>query len=117
MIKAHLANAERCYGIKRGTSWIIFLAPFVILGLFFFLISYPPTQDFAALMTFPNYPIEWVTFASSLAGGILSWRLAFRLRASGEPALNWMFYFIFGLGLIWTAGETSAWGQQVLGYR
>ena len=117
MIKAHFANAERCYGISRGMSWFIFLAPFVILGLFFFFISYPPTQDFAALMTFPNYPIEWVTFSFCLIGGVFSCRLAFRLKREGEPRLIWIFYLVFGIGLIWTAGETSAWGQQVLGYR
>ncbi len=117
MISRHLQTAQQTYQISRSAAAGIFIAPFLILGLFFFLISYPPTQDFAALMTFPNYPIEWVTFASSLAGGILSWRLAFRLRTSGESALIWGFYLIFGLGLIWTAGETSAWGQQVLGYR
>jgi hypothetical protein len=117
IISRHLQTARQSYNINGATATVIFVAPFVILGLFFFLISYPPTQDFAALMTFPNYPIEWVTFVSSLAGGILSWRLAFRLKASGEPAVIWLFYLIFGIGLIWTAGETSAWGQQVLGYR
>ena len=117
MIGAHLRNAERLFGISRTTSLLLVVAPFAILGLFFFFISYGPTQDFAALMTFPNYPIEWVTFLFSLVGGILSCRLAFRLKRTGEPVLVWLFYLVFGVGLIWTAGETSAWGQQVLGYR
>jgi hypothetical protein len=115
-ISRHLLNTQRVYRIGAKTSWAIFTAPYSILGLFFLLISYPPTQDFAALMTYPNYPIEWVTFFSCLVGGILSWRLAFRLKHEGELRLTWIFYFLFGLGLIWTAGETSAWGQQVLGY-
>ena len=117
ILSRHLQNAQRAYRISAPLALTIFTAPFVILGLFFFLISFSPTQDFAALMTFPNYPIEWVTFASSLLGGILSWRLAFLLKAQGEEPLIWLFYLVFGLGLIWTAGETSAWGQQVLGYR
>ena len=117
MIGNHLRNAERLYGISRTTSLLLVIAPFLILGLFFFFISYPPTQDFAALMTFPNYPIEWVMFLFSLVGGILSCRLAFLLKRQGDPALVWLFYLVFGLGLIWTAGETSAWGQQVIGYR
>ena len=117
IISRHLQQAQRTYGISAVTAAIIFAAPIVILGLFFFLIAFPPTQDLAALMTYPNYPIEWVTFASCLTGGILSWRLAFRLRAEGERALIWLLYLVFGLGLFWTAGETSAWGQQVLEYR
>ena len=113
---SHLQTAQRTYGVRRLTSCIIVIAPFVLLGGFFFLISFGPTQDFAALMTYPNYPIEWVTFGTCLAAGVGSWRIAFRLKKQGEPAIVWMFYAVFGLGLVWTAGETSAWGQQVLGY-
>ena len=116
IVSRHLQDAQRTYGISAATSWIIFTAPFVILGLFFFLISYPATQDFAALMTFPNYPIEWVTFVMCVGGGIFSWWLAVRLKRNGERRLIWLFYTLFGLGLLWTAGEVSAWGQQVLGY-
>ena len=115
-IRNHLENASRVYGISSTTSWIILAAPYLILGVFFCLISYPPTQDFAALMTFPNYPIEWVTFTACVIGGIFSCKLAFRLKRSGERRLIWIFYLLFGIGLLWTAGETSAWGQQVLGY-
>ncbi|HJT82271.1 MAG TPA: hypothetical protein VJ719_13835 [Chthoniobacterales bacterium] len=117
VISRHLQQAQRSYRISAPAAAIILAAPFVLLGLFFFLISFAPTQDFAALMAFPNYPIEWVTFFSCLLGGILSCRLAFWLRAQGEWWLTWVFYLVFGIGLIWTAGETSAWGQQVLGYR
>jgi hypothetical protein len=114
---SHLQKAQDAYGIASGTAWAIVISPYLILGFFFFLICYPPTQDFAALMTFPNYPVEWVTFTTCLIGGIFSCRLAFRLKRSGEPRLVWIFYLLFGLGLIWTAGETSAWGQQVIGYK
>src|SRR3954466_9464008 len=117
MIGAHLDNAARMYGISRTLAWFLVIAPFAILGLFFFFISYPPTQDFAALMTFPNYPIEWLMIIFSLAGGIFSCRLAFRLKRQGESHLVWIFYLLFGIGLIWTAGEASAWGQQVVGYQ
>ena len=112
MIGNHLRNAERLYGISRTTSLLLVIAPFLILGLFFFFISYPPTQDFAALMTFPNYPIEWGMFLFSLVGGILSCRLAFLLKRQGDPALVWLFYLMFGLGLIWTAGETRPTTEQ-----
>jgi cellobiose-specific phosphotransferase system component IIC len=115
-VNRHLENARRKYHLSAATSCIIVAAPYLIVGLFFFFISYPPTQDLAALMTFPNYPIEWVTFIMCLVGGILSCRLAFRLKRQHETGLTWIFYLVFGLGLLWTAGETSAWGQQVLGY-
>ena len=115
-IGRHLQNAQRTYGISATTSRIIFWAPYLILGLFFFLISYPPTQDFAALMTFPNYPIEWVTFLACAVGGIASCRLAFRLKRNGEQRLIWIFYLLFGLGLLWTAGEVNSWGQKIFEY-
>ena len=117
IIKRHLENAQREYGISAAAAKTIFVAPYLILSVFFLFMSLPATQDFAALMTYPNYPIEWVTFTCCLVGGILSLRLAFGLKAQGESHLTWLFYLVFGLGLIWTAGETSAWGQQVLGYR
>jgi len=115
-IRRHIENAQRTYGISRATGWLIVVSPYLILGLFFFLISCPTTQDFAALMTYPNYPIEWIMIIISAVAGVLSCRLAFRLRRNGETGLTWMFYLLFGIGLIWTAGEASAWGQQVLGY-
>jgi hypothetical protein len=115
-IRHHLQSAERTYGISSVTSRLIVAAPYLILGLFFFSISFPPTQDFTALMTFPNYPIEWVTFTACLVGGIFGCRLAIRLKRKGESRLIWVFYLLFGIGLLWTAGETSAWGQQILGY-
>jgi hypothetical protein len=115
-IRHHLTDAQREYRISSAAAWVIFIAPYLILGLFFFLLSYPPTQDFAALMTFPNYPIEWAMILVSLGAGIFSWRLGLRLKRQGEPLVVWLFYFIFAVGLIWTAGEASAWGQQVLNY-
>ena len=113
MVSRHLEKAQRMYRIRRSTAWLIFVSPYLILGLFFFLISYSKTQDFAALMTYPNYPIEWVMIVMSLLAGLLSCRLAFRLKRNREHRLVWIFYL---LGLIWTADEASAWGQQVIGY-
>src|SRR5438477_8569730 len=117
IIVRHLQRAQRTYTIGGSASWIIFAAPYLIVGVFFFLISWAPTQDFAALLTFPNYPIEWVTFVVCLLAGLFSVRLALRLRSTRQRPLVWMFYIVFGVGLLWTAGEVSAWGQQVLGYR
>ena len=115
-IDSHLQRAQRTYGLNALTAWLIVISPYLILGGFFFLISYPKTQDFAALMAYPNYPIEWVMIVMSLIAGVLSCRLALRLKRNGEDRLIWIFYLLFGLGLIWTAGEASAWGQQVIGY-
>lgn len=116
IIRRHLEKAQQTYGVSKLSAWLIVISPFVILGSFFFLISYPATQDFAALMTYPNYPVEWVMIIMSFLAGLLSCQLALRLRRSGEDRLTWIFYLLFGIGLIWTAGEASAWGQQVLGY-
>ena len=112
----HFERAQREYRISSITSRAIFIAPYLILGLFFFLMAYPRTQDFTALMTFPNYPIEWAMFVVFLISGIFSFRLALRLRRSGEPGLVWIFYLIFAVGLLWTAGEVNAWGQKIFDY-
>src|SRR6185295_10925253 len=66
--------------------------------------------------SFFHYPFEWVMTAAFLFGGIVSWRLAFSLKRAGEPRLIWLFYLIFAIGLLWTAGEVTAWGQKFLGY-
>jgi hypothetical protein len=116
LLRQHLANAQREYGISPAASWTIVVAPYLILGVFFFLMSYPPTQDFTALMTFPNYPIEWAMFVVFLGGGIFSARLAFRLKRNGEPLVVWLFYLVFAIGLLWTAGEVNAWGQKIFNY-
>src|SRR5438477_11395423 len=113
IISRHLENARRTYRISASSTWVIVVSPYLILGLFFFLISYPPTQDFAALMTYPNYPIEWVTLVMCLMAGFVSCWFAFQLRRKVDDWLTWIVYLLFGLGLIWTAGETSAWGRQV----
>src|SRR5690348_915607 len=95
VLRNHLEQAQREFGISSATSKAIFIAPYLILGLFFFLMAYPRTQDFTELMTFPSYPIEWAMFFVFLGAGILSWRLAFRLRRSGEHRFIWVFYLIF----------------------
>jgi hypothetical protein len=115
-LRHHLDQAPREYGISSSASKAIVVAPYVMLGLFFFFMSYPATQDFTALMTFPNYPVEWAMFAVFLIGGIFSWRLAMRLKRAGEPRLIWLFYLIFAIGLLWTAGEVNAWGQKIFDY-
>ena len=115
-VRDHLEHAQRQYGISSGAARTIFIAPYIILGLFFFLMSYPATQDFTALLTFPNYPIEWAMFVVFLVGGIFAWRLAFRLKRAREPYFIWLFYLIFALGLLWTAGEVNAWGQKIFDY-
>lgn len=117
VLDRHFEQAEREYGISRAASRAIVIAPYVILSAFFFLMSYPKTQDFTALMTFPNYPIEWAMFVVFLGGGIFGFRLAFRLKGQGEPRLVWIFYLVFAIGLLWTAGEVNAWGQKIFDYR
>jgi hypothetical protein len=117
MLRNHLEQAQREFGISAATSKAIFIAPYLILGLFFFLIAYPRTQDFTELMTFPSYPIEWAMFFVFLGAGIFSWRLALRLRRSGERRFIWVFYLIFAIGLLWTAGEVNAWGQKIFNYQ
>lgn len=125
-IRHHIEDTQRDYALAPVIGWILFLAPFILLGLFIFFISYPPTQDFTGRIseshmggekwTFSHYPIEWVMFAAFLVGGMLSWRLAFRLKRAGQPRLVWIFYLIFAIGLLWTGGEVIAWGQKIFDY-
>lgn len=84
----------------------------MILAVFFLFMSLPSTQDFTELMTHRKYPIEWAMFFAFLVAGIMSLRLGWRLKRRGEPATIWLFYIIFAIGLLWTAGEVNAWGQK-----
>ena len=111
-LSTHLKNAQRQYGIGSAAAKLIFIAPYVILAVFFLFMSLPSTQDFTELMTHRKYPIEWAMFFAFLVAGIMSLRLGWRLKRRGEPATIWLFYIIFAIGLLWTAGEVNAWGQK-----
>lgn len=116
LLRQHLEKARSRYSLSAAGAATIFWSPFLILGLFLFFISWPTTQEFMYLMTYPSYPIEWGMFFAFLISGIMGVRLGFRLKAAGERRVIWAFYLIFALGLLWTAGEVNAWGQKIFNY-
>jgi len=86
----------------------IILAPFVIVFLYGLLLSMPSTRNSTLWMLEENHHVELVTFASLFLGAVLGLLLAWRTR---QTALGSVFFALFSLGLLFTAGEEVAWGQ------
>jgi hypothetical protein len=115
-IDAAISDAVKTYDIQPWLAKLIVIAPYVILFVFTFFMSLPPTQDFTELLTHRNYPVELIAIAFSVCGGVLGLRLAWRAKKNNEEAFVVAFYALFSLGLLWLAGEFNAWGQNFIGY-
>jgi hypothetical protein len=55
-------------------------------------------------------PLEWTGFASFLAGSVLAFAAAWRLRPARRPAVA---AAVLGTVLLFAAGEEISWGQRV----
>ena len=95
---------------RAGSRWIV-STPFVVAVAYSALLTFKPTRAFALLMADENYPVELLTFALLLAGGIYGVRLAILARRRGLHALWMVFYLAFSLFLLLTAMEEISWGQ------
>ncbi len=87
------------------------LTPFVVAFVYSALLTFKPTRAFALQMADENYPVELLTFALLLAGGVYGVRLAIRARRRGLPTWSIAFYLGFSLLLFLTAMEEVSWGQ------
>jgi hypothetical protein len=99
--------------LSRRRGWII-LTPFVVSFGYCALLTFKPTRRFALLMSQENYPVELLTFALMLAGGIYGLCLAMRARRQrprGLPSWVIAFYLMFSVFLVLIAMEEISWGQ------
>lgn len=92
----------------RGVGWV----SVGLVAVTALLLLIPLTREFAKWLLAEGHPIEWLTFFLLLFGGLASLRLAFRAQEWWVTA----FFLVFGLLLVFTAGEEIAWGQQIFGF-
>src|SRR5688572_3880089 len=102
----HATNAIDVVGRFRGLPIATALVGCV-------LASIPAARPVAYWLILENRPVELLTFILLLAGGVLGVRLAWRV--SG-PSWIRAFYAAFATGLLLTAMEEVAWGQQLFGF-
>ena len=91
----------------------IILAPLVIVIVYGLLLSIPSTRNATLRMLDENHHVELTTFACLLLGAVLGMVLAWRTR---RTTLVSVFFALFSLGLLFTAGEEVAWGQTFFGF-
>lgn len=75
-------------------------------------IALPATRDATLWLLAENRPVEVLTFITLLAAGFIGLQLVFKLQGSGETKLFQVFFLLFSVGMILTAMEEIAWGQQ-----
>lgn len=98
-----------------GSSYsmvIAILFPIAAFLLFTATLALPPTRTATMWVLSENHPVEILTFIILLIAGVYGLRLSLRIRKNRESILYCGFYFLFSLGLILTAMEEIAWGQQ-----
>jgi hypothetical protein len=96
--------------LRRRLMWLV-LTPFVVAVVYCGLLAFKPTRLFALQMAEENYPVELLTFALLMLGGIYGLWLANRVRRRGLAKLWVSFYVIFALFLLLTGMEEVSWGQ------
>jgi hypothetical protein len=111
-----LNASEETYNIRPHTKNAIISAPFIIIVFQAFFLFYPATREFGLWMLRENHPIELLTFAFFVIGGIFGFSLAFKASKSGETKMVYGFYALFSMGLILVAMEEIAWGQWFFGF-
>jgi hypothetical protein len=101
-----------------STFWLlaIVLAPLAITSLLT-VFSLPVFYDLHPYFWGESKLVENLQFPAFLFAGILGLTLAWRTWIRKEKTWISLFYVLFGLGLIFIAGEEVAWGQQFLGFR
>ena len=103
--------------MSRGRPRWIVLTPIVVSFVYSALLTFRPTRAFALQMADENYPVELLTFALLLAGGIYGLRLTIRARRRDLPAWSIAFYLAFSVLLVFIAMEEISWGQWFFHFR
>jgi hypothetical protein len=117
MIDSQLKAAVRTYRIKPSFVKAIVLSPVAIVLLYGFAIAFPPTRSLAFTSLNEGNLIETLTFVFLLLGGILGLLLTWRTKERGDEILVVGFYAMLSIGLLLTAMEEVAWGQNLLWFK
>lgn len=90
------------------------LQRFMVPGLFvFFALLYVVDSDSYDRVLDEDGPVEWLTFFCLMTAAALAWRIARRLRGSGDVR-RW-FFIAFCLGSLFSGFEEISWGQRLFG--
>ncbi len=103
--------------ISSGLAKTILLFPLVAVMLFLGLLWTQETRPLAKWLLEENHPVELLSAASMIAGGLAGLVLTWRTRRNGEPTFVTLFYGVFSLGLFVTGMEEIAWGQWLFDFK
>jgi hypothetical protein len=92
-----------------------FLPLVLVLG-HFSLLSHPLTRPLGLAISQENRPIELLTVAFLLTGGVLGIAYALRARRRGESGPVWGFLALFSVALLVVGMDEIAWGQILFGF-
>lgn len=115
-IGRQLRFAERTYRIRSSSVKTIILLPFIIVILFGLFLGLPTTRAAALWMLVENHPVEFLTFAFLLLGGIRGLHLVWQTKKRSKGILVLGFYTVVSTGLLFAAMEEVAWGQHFFGF-
>jgi hypothetical protein len=93
------------------------LLPFALFFICVSTLALPATRSATIWILSENRPVEMLTFIFLLCGGFYGLRLARQMKQQGEPKFCVGFYALFSIGLILTAMEEIAWGQQFWNFK
>lgn len=101
-------------GLKLGltTNVLIVISPIIAFMLFTAGLALPTSRSWTIKLMAENNLVEMLTFVVLLGGGIYGIYLCQQTRRRIRQYACSCFYFVFSLGLLFTAMEEVAWGQQ-----
>lgn len=102
--------------IGKGMMWTLVAGPYALLALVTGGLVLPQTRRLFLWTLVENHPVEMLTFAALMAGGILGWVRARRAIQRREGPLVSGFFMAVGLGLVVIAMEEIAWAQSLFSY-
>ncbi len=105
--------------LKQHYRLIIFTTPLLLLS--FGSALRLRAKPFFFRLLWEDGPVEYLTFFFSFIAGILSLLTAFKAKIENPQKIKqkWQLilfkvcFFVFGLGLIFVAGEEISWGQRI----
>ena len=115
-IAVALESLDKTYNIQSYTKNAIMIVPIIIIFLQGVFWLHPTLRSISFWLLKENHPIELLTFAFLIVGGVVGLFLARMTRIGGDKKLVYVFYTIFSIGLLFIAMEEVAWGQWLLGF-
>ena len=104
------------YDFRSSINNTIRFSPILVMIGSWILLYFPLTRGKMLFLLKENHPVEMLTFVFLLLGGFWGILLAVRSKKTGKDRLSTIFFAVFSIGLIFTAMEEIAWGQQFFSF-